>query len=293
MNLAPLRNKDSSQLPWEGDIVVKPWEYQVTAVIPLLDTIEQIKICVELLRLQTIKPYIILIDTGSESSKYQELETLRSDDLEVHSIKLNAVMHPSDFPAMAMDLGFTLCRTEYLFATHADCFIRRKDFIEDLINLAKNDKPVVGYEISPRNHTDWHGMVSHTATIYHMPTMDKIGFGWSQRRLCNIFDIKDFKPSPMRPNWPDTEILGNYILRHAHIKPHLIGSEQNFARQKDDNIDHFRSFTSGNLYSPEYFERCNAWYQEAKVEALDRINLWKKEASDLNKSYNTSPVRNL
>lgn len=218
----------------------------------------------------------MVIDTGSCPEQYQKIESLRDDDVEVHAIRLNGVQHPSDFPAMAMDMAFSLCRTELLFATHADCFMRRRDFVEHLTTLCPAQSPVVGYELSPRCHSDWHGMVSHTASMYHMPTMDRIGFGWSMRRLCNYYNLKDYRPSISRPQWPDTEILGNYILRMHKIKPMLIGSEENYARKIDENIDHFRSFTSGKLYSPDYYDVVNKWYTDAKKEALERLRSWEQ-----------------
>jgi hypothetical protein len=213
--------------------------------------------------------------------------SLADCDLEVHQLRLNGVQHPSDYPAMAMDLGFALCRTEFLFATHADVLLRNRFLLEELLEKCKRLSPVVGYEMSPRQHTDWRGMVSHTATMYHMPTMDRIGFGWSQRRLCNIYRIKCQSPDPMRPNWPDTEILGNYILRKNGIKPHLIGKEKNFTRQVDENIDHCRSITAGRLYSPSYMKEATNWVNSALAEADERIELWKKE-SELERTGNGS-----
>jgi hypothetical protein len=274
--LAPTRGQSQFTSPWEGVCNKKPWHYKVTAAIPCLDTPEQVGICVRLLQLQTERPYIVIIDTGSTPAEYAKLEKLRAEDVEVHAIRLNGVLHPSDFPAMAMDLAFTLCRTELLFATHADCFLRRRDFLEYLLNLIKLKSPVVGYEISPRCHADWRGMVSHTATMYHMPTMDRIGFGWSLRRLCNYYGMVDYRPSMTRPHWPDTEILGNYLLRQYKIKLYLIGGEPNEERKKDENIDHFRSFTSGKLYTPEYYQKAVKWYEEAKKEALERIKSWER-----------------
>lgn len=276
MQIAPLRGSGVTA-PWEGNVVKKPWEYKVTAAIPCLDTAETVEICIELLRLQTEKPYIILIDTGSCLEQRVIVEKLHAEDCEVHFLRLNGVQNPSDFPAMAMDVAFALCRTEYIFATHADCFLRKRTFLADMIHLCERESPVVGYEMSPRQHDDWHGMVSHTATIYHMPTMDKIGFGWSLRRLCNMYNIKNYKPSALRPGWPDTEILGNYILRQHKITPLLIGHEENFTRQIDDNIDHLRSYTAGKLYSPSYFKKATKWFEKAKEEALKRIDEWKLE----------------
>lgn len=276
VEMSPIKGWPVDKNPWEGNCNKKPWEYSVTAAIPCLDTYEQIEIVVELLRLQTIQPFIMLIDTGSSEDELDKIKSLRNTDLEVHSLQLNGVRNPSDYPAMAMDTAFTLCRTEFLFATHTDCFLRRKNFLEDLITLCKTKSPVVGYQLTPRPHKDWKGMVSHTATMFHMPTMDKIGFGWSLRRLCNQFNIVDYKPIPARPNWPDTEILGNYILRKNNIVPHLIGDEDNTERTLDENIDHCRSFTSGKLYDDSYFMKVMKCYQEAKKEALERIENWKK-----------------
>lgn len=276
-SIAPIRNVSPTHLPWEGDCVKKPWDYRITAAIPVIGTYDILKICIETLRCQTERPFIMVIDTGSTTEEFRQIESMRDEDLEVHSIRLNGVEHPSDFPAMAMDLAFTLCRTQFLFATHADCFLRRKEFLAEVLQMTVGEAPVVGYELSPRAHDDWPGMVSHTATMYHMPSMDKIGFGWSLRRLANIYGIRNYKPNPMTPNWPDTEILGNYILRKYNVKTKLIGKEDNFVRNKDENIDHCRSITSGKLYSPEYYARAMKWAEEAKKEAIERIENWKKE----------------
>lgn len=279
VEISPIYGELTITNPWEGNCHKKPWEYDVTAVIPCLNTSETLPICIELLRLQTNRPYILIIDTGSIEEHLVPTLALRAEDVEVHSIALNGVRHPSDYPAMAMDLAMTLCRTEYLFATHADCFLRRRDLIENILRLCQSTSPVVGYELTPRGHADWQGMVSHTASMYHMPTMDKIGFGWSLRRLCNDHGIVDYSPDPMRPNWPDTEILGNYILRREGITPLLIGKEENLKRTLDENIDHFRSYTAAKMYSPDHFRQSVEWYNDARASALSRIEQWKKEAN--------------
>jgi hypothetical protein len=275
--ISPVYGAITVDSPWEGNCTKKPWHYQVTAVIPALNTSETLPICIELLRLQSLKPFIMIIDTGSIEEHFNKIMALRAEDVEVHTIALNGVRHPSDYPAMAMDLAFTLCRTEYLFATHADCFLRKRSLLEDMITFCKTFSPAVGYELSPRAHPDWKGMLSHTASMYHMKTMDNIGFGWSLRRLCHRYDIVDYKPDPMKPNWPDTEILGNYILRDNGITPHLIGTEGNQCRTLDDNIDHFRSYTAGKMYSPDYYKITQGWYEDAKSQALARIEQWKNE----------------
>jgi glycosyltransferase involved in cell wall biosynthesis len=276
--VAPAYGMLTVENPWAGSNNLKPWDFQVTAIIPTINSPETIHYCIDLLRLQTLRPYIVIIDTGSREDNLLEVEKLRDQDTEVHSLRLNGVRHPSDFPAIAMELGFSLCRSEFLFATHADCYLRKRNFVEYLLELCKSKSPAVGYELSPRNHQDWKGMLSHTASMYHMPTMDKIGFGWSLRRLCNRFNIVDYKPDPLRPNWPDTEILGNYILKENNIIPHLIGGENNGVRTLDDNIDHFRSYAAAKMYSPSHFEKAKEWFLAAKRDAIERLVIWRAEA---------------
>src|SRR5690606_38238850 len=87
--------------PWEGWCKKKPWDYKVTAAIPCLNTYETLSICIELLRMQTVKPFIMPIDTGSIDPIFDKIQKFRSEDVEVHSIRLNGCRHPSDYPAMA------------------------------------------------------------------------------------------------------------------------------------------------------------------------------------------------
>ena len=61
--------------------------------------------------------------------------------------------------------------------------------------------------------------------------------------------------------------------------PHLVAGEENQSRTFDDNIDHFRSYTSGKMYSPPYFKTVKAWYDDATCSALKRIEEWKNESN--------------
>jgi hypothetical protein len=285
-NLAPIRNINANMAPWRGSCGKKPWDYRVTAVVPVIDTVDMLEICIGILREQTEKPYILVVDTGSSKTNLNKILDMSDEDLEVHSIRLNGVMHPSDPVCMAMDAAQSMCRTEYMFATHSDCFLMRRDFIEDLVEICGPEEegkfPVVGYEMSPRSHQDWVGMISHTATMYHMRTMDKIGFGWSMRRLASMYDLESHEPNPERPNWPDTEILGNLILRQNEVRVKIIGKEDNFQRNKDSNIDHCRSVTLGFLYSPEYRRVSAEWTTKAMEEATERLNTWRSNPQEEN-----------
>ncbi len=271
---APTKNQKYFPNTWEGASSKKPWDYKVTACIPVLDTPEEIELVVKLLQLQNELPFIQIIDTGSTQENWSRIEKLRSESVEVHQFRFSGVLHPSDFPAIACDFAFSSARTEYIFMTHADCFLMNRDVIGELLSMCSAECPIVGYEISPRQHKDWVGMVSHTCSMYHMNTMDKIGAGWNLRRLCCIFNIKDSRPDPLRPNWPDTELLINYIARNEGIVPKVIGKEENFMRTQDHRIDHCRTLTAGKLYSKEYFDIMSPQCEQAKAMARERIVDW-------------------
>ena len=269
----PIRAVPAPQI-WEGTCARKPWEYRVTAAIPAIDHAEQLAVAVELLRLQTVRPYIMVIDTGSSREQFARIEAMRAADLEVHAIRLHGARHPSDPVAHAMDLAFSMCRTPFLFATHQDCFLRRRDFLEYLLSELADGAAAAGYELSPREHADWQGMLGHTATMFDMRQMDQIGAGWSLRRLCTLRGFADQRPDLSRPNWPDTESLLNILLREHAARVKIVGREENFVRNKDENIDHCRSLPSSSFYAPGYYSQALRWYQEARAEALTRIAAW-------------------
>ena len=72
--------------PWEGRLSRKPWEYEVTAVIPHCNTPDLLTLCIALLRAQTVRPYIVVVDTGTEERLLPQLLALRAADVEVHQI---------------------------------------------------------------------------------------------------------------------------------------------------------------------------------------------------------------
>ena len=257
---------------WEGGLSRKPWHYQVTAAIPVLDTPEEISLIVDLLRLQTMPPYTMLIDTGSTPENLVRIQSLAAEDVEVHSLRFNGVRHPSDFPAVAMDLATSACRTPFLFCTHSDCFPRSRSLIERLAILC-GDHKAVGYELSPREHPDWKGMLGHTCTMFNVALLDDINAYWSLRRLCRQYHVPH-EINARGPNWPDTELLLNYQLRAAGITPLLIGGEQNRQRTLDQNIDHCRSFTASNMTGCSHHATAAAWIADAKLQARQRIQRW-------------------
>ncbi len=260
---------------WEGSAQKKPWEYDVCVAIPVLNSPETIDLILELLRLQTIKPYILIIDTGSTAKNYKKFEKLRADDLEVHSIRLNGVRHPSDPVSMAMDMAFALCRSKYMFCTHNDCFLMRQNVLEEMVNLCKTKSAVVGHRLTPRAHEDWYTHVGHTCLMLDMVVMDRIGAGWSQRRIMRHLGVEDYSPSGDRENFPDTEVCLNYICKANGIIPYFTGTEENDVRNTDSYIDHCRSMTCGRLYAEDKWAKHEYELKEAMERAAERVELWK------------------
>jgi hypothetical protein len=279
---APVRNAPTIRSPWEGPFEKKPWHYNVTVGIPVLDTPEELAMVVALLREQTIRPFIVIVDTGSTDENLDKILSLRAEDVEVHSIRMNGVKHPSDFPAIAMELIQNRAQTEWLFCTHADCFLKRRDVIEEFIGIAMRENvPAVGYQISPRPHANWEGMLGHTATLLRIPDMLRMGVGWNQWRVCLLEGIEDHSPDPNRANWPDTEILLNYMLRKNGVTAYIVDRdnpvEKNRERNEDHRIDHCRTLTAGKLYSPDHYAKAVVWVEDAMAKARQRLKEWKQE----------------
>ena len=272
---SPYRGKPNAHL---GKVEKKPWDYACEAWIPVMDTTDTLPYVIELLRNQTKRPFIVLVDTGSTKQSFDYIEKLYGDeeDIELHRFRFKAVRHSSDFPAFAMDLAMSVCRTDHLFCTHSDVFLKKIDMLERLMMLCDDIRPAVGYQMSPRDHPDWERMVSHTCTMLHIPTMDKINASWSLRRLCNRKGMEFIPNHPkMGNNWPDTEILLNYILWENNYKAKLIGTENNGERTNDEYIDHCRSLTASRLYFPKGANLRQAWVDDAIKMAKERISQWK------------------
>lgn len=241
--------------PWNsigserGTIEQKPWEYQVTVNIPHLMTPEALGWVIKLLQAQTIKPYIHVVDTGSTPEVCKQLEALRDDDVEIHYIRGHAYLHKSFVIAAALDLSMALCQSEYLFFTQTDVFMQHRGVLKLFVSQCNEQRPVVGYEISPRWNDRWHGMVGHTATIVHMPTMRDIGATWNMLRGEESYDLPMDLGDFTHGGWPDTETTFNEVLREHHIRNHFVGHDTNGGNYIDEHIRHCRSYGAVTVYN--------------------------------------------
>src|SRR5438445_1245348 len=73
-------------------------------------------------------------------------------------------------------------------------------------------------------------MISHTATLLHMPTMHRLRVTWSFERADVQFGIPRCTPA-----WPDTETCLNLVLRATGARPLLVGKEENYKRYRRES----------------------------------------------------------
>ena len=273
---APLKGFANSALPWEGCISRKPWEYRITATLAVIDPGDSLDIVIELLRAQTERPYIIIVDTGSKFENLLHLyhRFYADEDVEIHALRSRAWRHSSAPVGAALDLALAACHSAFLYATHDDVFLKRRDYLANLLAIQQQEQSIaVGYEMSSREWlTDqWSGMVSHTATLFHVPTLLRIGASWSFERAHFQFDV-----SRSTQGWPDTETAFGLLLKSLGIKPVLIGHETNFERFEDENLIHCRSHTGSKLYSPEHHRRSSEWILGAIADSQKRLSDWRE-----------------
>lgn len=258
----------------------KPWlDHQLTVCIAHLEMPEFLFAACQLWLLQTIQPFILVVDTGSNSKASEEvLEDLESHpSIEVARLGiLSAVEHSSDRVAHAMDYAFSRCPTEYLLSTHLDLFVQNRDIAKRMVALCDANTPVVGWEMSPRGLGDTgilngslsDGIPGHMLTVFHMPTMDRIGAGWSLRRGHTCFDLPREKNAIS--GWPDTEVCLGKILAQNSIAPLLIGRETNAPVQSTEDWVHLRSATELRLVHGCVTKHALSTYQAA----VARIREW-------------------
>ena len=269
--ISPIQQPNSLLRPWEGTLDVKPWSYEVTAIIPVLDTLEPLKACLALLQAQTVKPYILVIDTGSVKFRDQ-ITDLATENVEIHSLRSYGWNHPSEPVAVAQDLGFSLARTQYALSLHADCFLRKQTAVAELLTLAKIHK-IVGFQISPRSYQGWESELGHTLLMTDLPTLRANNITWNMRKFCERYN-KTLSNNCFCTNCPDTESEFNASVADAKIKPLILGTEQNRTRNINDWFDHPRSHTSATLYDNKYLPTVSSDMEKAIKDAYERLEAW-------------------
>lgn len=259
--------------PWRGINEQKPWEYDVTAIIPVIEPDHCLKLVIELLRLQTVKPYILLIDTGSQQPACDWLESLRAADLEVHFIRKHGVLHASELVSMALDVGVALSLSRFNLFTHGDCFLRKRTAVEDLQALS-TEHIVAGHQITERPYEGWEREFGHTLLMVDQPALNERGVTWNMQQFARGYGIEDYNNAALVPNFIDTERGFNIRLQAVGVSGHFTGTEQNYQRNTDEWIDHVRSLSSSKILSPQYQAMALEWLPAAVKEAKERIREW-------------------
>lgn len=274
-----------------GSIAEKPWHRRVTVVIPNINSADFLERCVALHRLQSIQPYILVIDTGTQDPEQLErIEALRGEDCEIHYLRSHSYSHPSEPVSIAMDLSMALCKTRWMLCTHADALPVDREILErEVANAELDGVPAAGYQLTERPHwrnpdgsknTDYEWMLGHTWTLLDVPFMKRHGITWDFESGYEEmgWDREDL------PNAVDTEVFFNYRLRGVRkSEPLIIGTERNYKRNVRPHFDHVRSAPSGELYLPEnHGVRMNQkrWKSKALREADKRITEWTKHTQN-------------
>jgi hypothetical protein len=262
--VAPVSGMHVDKHPWEGTLSRKPWEWPCTAAIVHRDTPAMLAGVVALLRAQTVRPYLIVIDTGSGPDSAEVLDQLdAADDCEVHHVRSKGWRSSSAVVAASMDLAFAVCQTPILFSTHTDVFPTRPDLVEYVVGQCDARTPVVGWQMSRREgwpDATWETTPSHTATAYHLPTMRAIPASWS---LLGAQEAAGLATVQTTGGHPDTETrLGQLLVRHGITRRDLgqpddggrhwlcLGAEPN-EPYETHWFRHVRSTTSMLLYFPQ------------------------------------------
>jgi hypothetical protein len=219
-----------------------------TIIIPTAANSPTLRSVIDTHKRQTEPTETILIDTSDTTNSHPEwLNTFKHADRPRHmTIKPKLGSHPCRIITEAIDAAIAIANTEWLFLTHDDVWLERRCLIEHMIALAEQfTTPIVGYEMSPRSHIteEWRGMVSHTATLLHAPTIQGLGLRWS---LAAAHEETQW--SKEAPGWPDTETNFGRSIKRLGIVPHFIGRETNDRHFSDENITHRRSLTSHRLH---------------------------------------------
>jgi hypothetical protein len=158
--------------------------------------------------------------------------------------------HPFEEVSSAMDYAFSRCETTYLLAAHSDMFPLRGDIIAMMRVRCKATTPIVGWEMSrrpPNGDRDFAaGVVGHVCSLYHMPTMRRIGAAWGVGRYVQLSGDQR-----REAGWPDVECGVGWAMRQAGLKPAILGKEENDSNQQTEWWLHSRS-TSIHRNFPEW-----------------------------------------
>lgn len=255
----------------------------VMVAIPHRSTVPLLKAVLPLWRHQTVSPWIMVVDTGSTEKELADLDVLvrqGSINTLIQIEQPDDAVHYCGRIAQACEMAQMYAfgkNIEFLFHTHSDVFPMRRDLLEMYLRICRSDEPVVGYHMSSRDDRSgalrelWRGMVGHTMTMCHCPTLKKHQILWSRKAAEERFGIKTL----LKDSW-DTEVTFNKSLREAGIKPLFLGFDTNYEKMVDCNHVHCRSYPSQSLFFSEsdYAKKSAQWVADEIQSAAAREWAW-------------------
>ena len=283
---AKLPHRGLQRMPWEAPFAKQPRDYAVTALIAHLGTPRLLKLCVGFLLRQSVRPYVVIVDSGSPEAMLPDVFALRSEAVEVHTIACHGTDHAVAAACYAMDLGQTVCRTEYLWCVHSDCFVTRRTMLAELLAMADGGKnPCIGYvrrlkvtgdrligdrlqgtgDIRQKPTASFPAVTCNLSPVTSLPPatslpLSPVTFVSHTCTLLHVPTLDDLdvtwsmrrllrqKKGAAQPPELDTEMAVNYRLAERGVKPIILGPETLDRLEIDSNRVHLRAATARGLY---------------------------------------------
>ncbi len=248
----------------------------VTINLPHRDTPDLLEAVLPLWLLQTHPVVIDVVDTGSTPDNLPALKKIcaaAGPNVRLHLLQQRLWKHASEPVAIACELSQIFADTPRVLWSHVDVFPRRRDLVEHWASLCDSDTPVVGYEISPRDHvngwiaSNWRGMLGHSLTMGYLPALRACG--WSYAVARDEFGLGEIALQ----TW-DTEVTFNLCLQQAAINRRIIGHDLNYEHLVDEWHGHARSYPGSKISGSEHARKARAWVDEEIAIARGSAAAW-------------------
>lgn len=246
--------------------------------LPHCNTPELVEAVLPLWLRQTHPTLIDVVDTGSRPRDLARLAHIceaAGPRVRLHVIAPRTWRHSSEPVAVACELSQLYAETPRVLWSHVDVFPRRPDLVAHWVSQCDARTPVVGYEISPRDHvsgwisTNWPGMLGHSLTMGYLPALRACS--WSYMVAAEEFGLgaRDLL------TW-DTEVTFNLCLQRAGINRAIIGHDRNYEHLVDEWHGHARSYPGAVISGAEHAEKARPWVDEEIKLARINAERWTK-----------------
>jgi len=113
----------------------------LSIIIPQYKTLELIRLCIRAIKqFSALHPEIIVIDNNSRDASLDYLKKIKNIILIENKRKCSG----ADAHKLALDLGIKKARGQWILFFHSDSIVLKKDWDQDLIDLAKKYPGTIG-----------------------------------------------------------------------------------------------------------------------------------------------------